>query len=337
MPLHLRHIVMLLTLLAFRRMSEAQDLHFSQFHAAAHLTSPAAALTFEGDQRYAAQTRSQWLSVPVPYQTVTATFAQKWGKPQQAGRWAWGGALLYDEAGDAQLTQLAVQLYGGYRRRINDQNTVTLGGSWQAGQRRFEASALTFDAQYLDGTFQPQAITGEDFQQFAHTYMDLGLGGSWTTALTERLRFTLGVGAWHLNRPDFSFFETSEARLPLKTLLYLDGVIPLGDRLDLLPSAMYALQGASYERVFGTYVRYLLEPKAAQRRALLLGTWYRFNDAVMAAVAVEYNYWRVGLSYDINTSAFAVATAGQGALELSIEYRLFKVWPLAPVPDCGVF
>lgn len=330
-------VLLLFTLMAFRRMSEAQDLHFSQFHATPHLVNPATAGGFEGDQRLAAHYRTQWWSVPVPYQTLTASYVQKLGTPKQRGRWALGGALLYDEAGDAQLTQVGVQLYGSYERAVSERHHVAMGASGQVGQRRFDASGLTFDAQYIDGTYRPQAATGEDFDQWAHEYIDLGLGASWTMALAGRLRLTLGLSAWHLNRPDFSFFEGEAARLPVKTLVHLNGVIPLRERLDLLPSAMYALQGASYERLFGGYLRYMLVSEAARRRALLVGAWYRFNDSVIAGIGVEYGYWRVGLSYDVNTSAFGVATAGQGALELSLVHRLVRVWPPDPVPDCGVF
>jgi hypothetical protein len=46
----------------------------------------------------------------------------------------------------------------------------------------------------------------------------------------------------------------------------------------------------------------------------------RFRDAAWIEMGVEYNEWRVGMSYDLNTSALRPASTGRGGFEFSIVY-----------------
>jgi hypothetical protein len=165
----------------------------------------------------------------------------------------------------------------------------------------------------------------------------MAIGVNWLVRISERLKFTLGSSVWHLNTPRFSFLADDNSQLPIKYGLNVDAVIQLSDRVDVMPSAIYFLQGSYHERIFGAYWKYYLDQRKAQEKAILFGTWYRLNDAVISSVAIDFVVWRVGLSYDINVSDFAVATRGRGGFELSGQYIIAKVKPIEKKMICPIF
>jgi type IX secretion system PorP/SprF family membrane protein len=318
---------------------QAQDIHFSQFHAAPLNINPAMTGVFDGDIRIVSNFRSQWTSVPVPYTTFSASFDQKILTNGKLGDNGLGGGLFFnfDQAGDSELTLLQIGGSVAYARQISKTNFISVGMMSGVGQRRFNTANLNFDEQFIDGTFIDNAPISENFVNTSLIFADVAVGLAWNVKISNRLRFNLGGSLWHLNQPQYSFFEDSESRLPLKWGINLDAVIQMTETIDVMPSAIYFHQGGFDERLFGTYVRYHLDQRQSLNKAVLIGTWYRFNDAVIAAFAMEYGYWRFGISYDANTSPFSAATRSYGGFELSAQYIIAKVKPLESQKTCPIF
>jgi len=318
---------------------QAQDLHFSQFHATPLNVNPSLTGIFNGDIRWMGTFRSQWSSVPVPYTTFSVAYDQKFLTDGSLGQNGLAGGLYmnYDQAGDSELSLLQTGITFAYAQKINKVSFISIGGMIGGGQRRFKTTSLTFDEQFIDGTFIESAPISENFANTSFSFMDMAIGASWLVRISERLKFTLGGSAWHLNTPRFTFQNDDDSRLPIKYGLNLDAVIQLSDRVDVLPSAIYFLQGSYHERIFGAYWKYYIDKRKAQEKAILFGTWYRMNDSVISSVALDYGFWRVGLSYDINTSDFAIATRGRGGFELSGQYIIAKVKPIEKKMICPIF
>ena len=55
-------------------------------------------------------------------------------------------------------------------------------------------------------------------------------------------------------------------------------------------------------------------------RAIYLGSWMRLQDAGVFLVGLDFNKYRLGVSYDINVSNLNVASDGRGGLEVAIIY-----------------
>jgi hypothetical protein len=53
---------------------------------------------------------------------------------------------------------------------------------------------------------------------------------------------------------------------------------------------------------------------------LYAGAWYRLGDALIPYMGIEVNHFRIGVSYDINTSTLRPASFSRGGTELSIIY-----------------
>jgi len=68
-----------------------------------------------------------------------------------------------------------------------------------------------------------------------------------------------------------------------------------------------------------------------------LGIADRLGDALIPKIAVEYNSWYAGVSFDINTSSFKEATNGRGGPEFSLIYTFAKSRPLSQLKACPIF
>ena len=76
---------------------------------------------------------------------------------------------------------------------------------------------------------------------------------------------------------------------------------------------------------------------------MLFGVNYRWNenlgndDVILPMVVVEYQSWRVGVSYDIDISGFNGPTSGNGGPELSMRYLFKKVGKPDFCPTCPTY
>ncbi|MGB0862743.1 MAG: PorP/SprF family type IX secretion system membrane protein [Saprospiraceae bacterium] len=318
---------------------QAQDLHYSQFHAAPLNVNPSLTGLFNGDIRWTGNFRSQWLSVPVPYTTFSVGYDQKiftGGNLSNSGFGA-GFVINYDEAGDSELSLMQVNPSISYSQQVNKRNFVSIGLSAGVGQRRIKTTNLTFDEQFIDGTFSPDNAITEIFPNTSFGFIDISAGLTWQVILTNRLKFNLGGSVWHLNQPKFSFLEDDESFLQRKVGINMDATIQLSPTLDILPSAIYFIQGAYHERIFGAYWKYYIDARKGLEKAILIGTWYRMNDAAIASVGMDYDFWRASISYDWNTSDFNTATRGRGGYELAFQYIISKVKIIADQKACPIF
>ena len=59
------------------------------------------------------------------------------------------------------------------------------------------------------------------------------------------------------------------------------------------------------------------------------GLYYRTRDAGYIVAGMDYDNWRVGLSYDLNISDLRPASNGRGGLEISVVYIMRKIQPPA--------
>lgn len=317
----------------------AQDLHFSQFYNSPLNLNPALTGVYHQDKRFVANLRSQWSSVPVPFMTTSIAYDQKFLNDGRLGNNILGGGLFlnYDKAGDAEMQTTQIGGSIAYTRQISKMHFISGGFRLLMAQRRFDITKLTFDKQFVDGTFIPTANTGEDFSNFNYNYVDIGAGINWLFQISKRMKFHFGVSATHLNEPRATFFKNDDIRQSQRWNLHLDAAIQLAQKVDLMPAAIFSMQGVQQERLFGTAIRYHLDERFAREKSISVGTWYRMNDAAIASFGLNYPTWQAMISYDFNTSNFANATNGAGGVELSFIYTVTTVKPMTDRKTCPIF
>lgn len=318
---------------------QAQDIHFSQFYNAPLNLNPALTGLSPGDQRFGVNFRQQWASVPVPYTTFSGAYDQKVYLPWLGSGFIGGGLVFnYDQAGDAKLSWTQLGLNASYIQQISDEQFLSAGFQLMGGQRAFDPQQLRFDDQYNGDIFDETIPTAEAFLKTSVAYFDLGAGINWYFQEEDsRTRIHIGLGFYHLNRPNTSFLGNKEVQLPLNGRTYAMATVQLSDNLDVVANGLWHYQGPYQEAIFGGAARYHLSQDRGKELALQVGVSYRLSDALVSHFEVFYQNWHLGISYDINTSAFQAATQRNGGPELSLRYIISKVKPPDTFKACPIF
>lgn len=320
----------------------SQDIHFSQVRNAPLLLNPALTGVFEGDHRIMANYRAQWNNVPVGWSTLYGVFDTKILRSESGNSFfGIGGILNFDETGDSRMGTLNVSLNGSYTRQLAKAHWLTGGVQIGGTQRSFKTEDLRFDEQYDGDRYNPNADNGEDFSDRSVFWADLGAGLNWHfQKVGSRSRFNIGLAGHHLNTPDKSFWGEPDSDLSARITWYGMASFQASQTFDIILNATGNYQDPFVEHIVGGGVRYHLSTRATKELSVALGCNYRFNgegfsigDAIYPFLEVDYQSWRVGLSYDINTSDFTNASAGNGGPELALRYT-FKSVPVDNCPTC---
>ena len=68
-----------------------------------------------------------------------------------------------------------------------------------------------------------------------------------------------------------------------------------------------------------------------------LGSWYRFKDAIIPYMGLEFGEWHFGASYDVNTSSLKAASNSRGGIEISMIFIKKPTDPNAKKLNCPKF
>ncbi len=315
----------------------AQDLHFSQFYLnPTHLT-PAATGVFQGKVRVAGLYRSQWQSVPVSYETYSISADWK-AVEREKSRISVGLLLQNDQAGDGNLSWAQAGLNLSAAHALGKSNTISIGFGLAAIQRTVDISHLKFRNQWANDFFDPNLPSKEPFGRASGFVPTLSAGFLWHyQPEASRNKATLGIGAFHLNKPVVSLGDIDNAKLPIRVPIFAEGVYQIGERADIVAFVAAQSMKSAKEMVIGAGLRQILTTGLANETAVRATLATRFGDAIIPALQLERNNWLVGISYDWNTSAFNEATDGRGGIEIAVVWRVVPVPVTKVVKCCPVF
>ena len=315
----------------------AQDLHYSQFYLNPTHLSPASTGVFQGKWRVAGLYRSQWQSVPVAYETYSVS--ADWKAIQRGKSLISFGILLQnDQAGDANLSWAQGGLNISAAHAIDQSSAISIGFGLAAIQRSVDISHLKFKNQWSGDFFDPTLPSKEPFGGTSGLAPSLSAGVLWHYQAAEsRNRATLGVGAFHLNRPVVSLGDIDEAKLPIRATFFSEGVYQIREQYDIVAFASAQSSKGAKEIVIGGGMRQILTTGLANETSIRATLATRFSDAIIPALQLERNNWLVGISYDWNTSKFNEATNGRGGIEIAVVWRVVPVPVTKVVKCCPVF
>ena len=313
----------------------AQDIHFSQFGNSPLNLNPALTGMFAGDMRFVGNYRSQWTTVPVSYLTFSGAFDMKFDQIcSNHDQWAGGILFNYDVAGDSKLHTAQIALNGSYTHQINQKNYLSLGVQLSGYQRGFKTDDLEWDAQFNSRWYDPSLPSNEVFRDQNIFFGDFSAGLNWhwqkpnsqtNWENQNRTKVDIGASIFHINRPDQSFYDNEiKCDCYMRYNIHGMGTVRVANPLDLVLMGVYQAQGPHSETVLGVGGKIHLDNSLARRVSVLLGLNFRLGDAFIPNIEVQYNAWRVGLSYDVNTSAFNIATDRFGGPEVSVQYIFVK-------------
>lgn len=320
-----QQLTLLLLLLSMHMLG--QDIHFSQFNVAPMVYNPAFTGVFDGDVRFIGNQRTQWRSVTVPYSTIGAS-ADLSDAFDRDGLGT-GISIYQDRAGDSRLNTFRADISGAYRVATSADSSHQFFAGLQIGltHRKIDYSELTYDNQWNGFSYDPSIDPNEAFLRDARTHFNLSLGAAWQYRIDRRNEIQAGLALHNLNAPQQSFFDDPSINLDTRFSLTAYGIRQLNEEWDLTGGLLLSRQGTYTEFIPGAGGRYVLREDRGLFRALFASVFWRTRDAGFIVAGMHYDDWRVGLSYDINTSDLRPASNGRGGLELSVVYILRKFEP----------
>lgn len=303
---------------------KGQDLHFSQYYRTPLLLNPANTGGNDQDIRLMAIARNQWATVPVSYNSIGVSADMNFPFKINRDKFGLGLQMTADRAGDSKYTTMQGSLSGAYHLTTSGMNymVLSIGGTVNFYQRRYDPYQLTYDNQFNGDYFDPSIPINEQFDRLSLSFIDFGLGLNYQQTIMDRHAFSIGGSLQHIASTEQSFLASSQnTLLQRKYNIYLSGEFMVyKNAIGIMPLFFYQYQDKKEELVIGQGISFNLYPKSETRNKIKLGCSYRTGDAIIPWIQWEYNDFSIQGSYDANTSPLRIATNSYGGMELSIGY-----------------
>lgn len=329
----MRNYITTLIILYINIILYSQDIHFSQFDVNVTTLNPAHTGVIQRDFRVANNYKNQWGSVGLPYTTFSVAYDMNVLKPKAFKKGlsdiGVGFSFFQDKAGTSKWSQNQFNLSLSAIQEVGRDTKMSLGLQTSYAQNSVIVDGLTWDNQFVNHEYNSTMPTRENFANSAKTYIDLSGGILVESRITENEIFTGGIAYFHINKPSYTLF--SGDRLPSKFVVHASYETPLGGASTnrrLVPKFMYVKQAKHSEVLFGALYRSVMKEASshttfANETYIDFGTYYRVNDALIVVAGIDFKNFRLGVSYDINTSRFKAATVSRGGFEVSLTYKGF--------------
>lgn len=320
-------MLLLIALSCFFTTLQGQNYHFSQFYVQGPSLNPSLSGVFDGIFRASTQYRTQWASVTTPFQTIGINVdGAVYKNNRRQELIGLGASFNADKTGDVHYTSLQALLSASYIKYIGRHGRHKIGMGVYGGfiNNVFDYYAARWDDQFIGGSYVPTVPSSEYFSVTKQYFFDCGAGLFWSFSPDKSNSFLLGASVSHLNHPADAFGNVS-SRLPVRYNAHFISRIGISPNISLLPLAYATWQRKFFEYTLGMNVEYF-QKKNSYTTLFSFGggLLYRWNDAIVANLFFDWQNLRLGISYDINTSAFVIATHARGGFELSLRYTLKK-------------
>ncbi|MFT3703373.1 MAG: PorP/SprF family type IX secretion system membrane protein [Agriterribacter sp.] len=301
----------------------AQDPHFSQFFASPLTLNPAYTGKFDGTFRVSGNYRNQWPTINNAFTTATAAvdFAILQKSLPEFDTWGVGIMGLNDQSGNKILNNNFISISTAYHKGLdeNGYHTLTVGFQGTYANKRLDITKATFEDQLTSLGFT--GVTSEVFtsNNLNINYFDANAGLLYSGSTNGYNNFYLGASAYHINRPKESFKGGNYILSPRITV-HGGGYVPVGRITTLHASFIHQQQAGAHETVAGAALSFKLNEDEDTEASLYTGMWYRFGDAFIPYVGIEFAGLRLGYTYDINNSSLNTASNSRGGSEISLIY-----------------
>ena len=304
-------------------MLSAQDPHFSQFFSSPLTLNPAFTGKFFGAYRISGNYRNQWPTFNNAFTTTTASIDFQILKNKIIAADTWGvGVMGYsDNSANGAIKFNYASFSTAYHKGLDEDGLHQIGAGFQVTYANtiVNTNLLTFEDQLTTGGFT--GVTSEVFSSSTlnSNYIDVNAGLLYNGSTNDRNNFYFGLSMYHINRPNQKFIG-AEYFLTPRTNFHAGGYFAIGETTTMHLSALQMFQGGFSETMVGGAVQLNTNPNDSKSTSLYVGTWMRFNDAIIPYIGVEFGDYRLGASYDYNSSLIRTATQNRGGIEISLIY-----------------
>jgi type IX secretion system PorP/SprF family membrane protein len=321
----LKRTTILLLLIINCICAHAQDANFSQFFSSPLTLNPANTGNFNGSLRLAGNFRNQWASFNNAFSTTTFSVDAPILLTKMApyNRLSIGLNALTDQSGNGLLKQNYLAGSFAFKKGFDAdaRHSLSLGFQAAYGSANFNSSLAKFEDQLTPGGF---LLSTSEPLQISNTYkkiVDLNSGLIYNASNEKGRSFYIGAAVNHILEPVTTNLN-SDYYTKRRYTVHGGGYFPVGENTTVHASFQFQQQGDYREIILGGAASYFINGKSTSYYELYLGTWLRYNDAIIPYVGVEYNLLRFGFSYDINYSSDKTA----GTYYRTAEFSIIKVF-----------
>jgi type IX secretion system PorP/SprF family membrane protein len=316
----------------------AQNPVFSQYYSSALYLNPALA-GLEKDTYFGINYRSQWSNLSLPFSTFQFSFIQPITKPG-ARKKHWGGvglSFLNDVAGaNKEFTTQALSVALAYDLHLNryGNNIIAFALQGGASQQRINYNALRWSSQYSSFNGFDESLPGESGlvnDNLFHPVVNAGLMWYYTNKQRNLSHYSTalynGISVANIVRSN-SFYLNTKADANLLYKLHGGFTSTWSRKVDISPNYLIQYQEQSFQINVGMYVGYAVTNPAVSARTgsikVILGAWYRLQDAIIISTGLSNAVWNVGFSYDSNVFSMSKTFGYGSSYELSLGYKILN-------------
>ncbi|MFL5808582.1 MAG: PorP/SprF family type IX secretion system membrane protein [Flavisolibacter sp.] len=321
-------------------LTQAQDPNFSQFFVSPLTLNPALTGKFDGLVRGAINYRNQWPTINNAFTTYTISVDGGILKNRipEFDQFGVGVLAFKDQSGNGVLQNTFLGLSTAYHKALDENGSNQLGLGFQGTyvNKRLDITKVKFEDQLTANGFT--GVTSEIFtqDQLNLSYFDMNLGLFYNGTTDGANNFYVGASMYHVNRPKESF-KGGNYLLEPRLTIQAGGMIPLAEYNGFHFSAIHSRQANAVNTQIGGAYMLNLNSDPESSTNLYLGSWFRFGDAVIPYVGLEFGEFRFGASYDVNISSLKPASNMRGGAEFSLIYIKKPNDPNAKKLNCPKF
>ncbi|MBN1950121.1 MAG: PorP/SprF family type IX secretion system membrane protein [Bacteroidales bacterium] len=309
-----RFLVILLFIF-FSGLTGAQDVQFSLFRLNPMYLNAAQTGVFEGNWRFSANFRNQWVGTSTPFRSATAGFDSKIHLADQAI--GYGLLFLNDESGIGGLTVNKVYGSIAYQMKISD-SYIRLGV--QPGYV-FASFNSWYNWDHETGTFT--APSNEPGFGESTNYFDINAGISWQGSFNKIIA-EAGISVLHINQPNISFFE-GDAPQDMVILAHGGVQIDLNEKVFLYPQFMLTSGSGTSLTALGSEIGFRTKGRS-QVKNLFMAVYLRNGlldelSTLSVAAGIRMNRLDFAIDYDLNIGNYSNSAGSMGAFEIALIYR----------------
>ncbi|HZF65608.1 MAG TPA: PorP/SprF family type IX secretion system membrane protein [Chitinophagaceae bacterium] len=319
---------------------KAQDPNFSQFFASPLTLNPALTGKFNGQVRAAGNYRNQWPTINNAFTTytVSADFGILKNNIPEIDQFGIGIMGFSEQSGNGILKNNYLSLSTAYHKGLDENGFNQLGLGFQTSfvNKRLDITNLKFEDQLTSLGFT--GVTSEVFSanQINVKYLDVNAGILFNGTSNGDNNYYAGVSMYHINRPKETF-NGGQFYLPARVTFQAGGMLPVGQYDGIHFSANHSRQANATNTVVGGAYMLNMNQDNGNPTNIYLGSWFRFGDAVIPYVGLEFGEFHIGATYDVNLSSLKPASNMRGGAEISLIYVKQPRDPYAKKLNCPKF
>jgi len=305
----------------------AQDPHFSQFFSSPLTLNPALTGKFDGIFRAAGNYRDQWPSISKAFVTSTISLDAPMLTNRIGANDVWGVGLMAmtDRTANGILNSNYISLSTSYHKALDEDGYNQLGVGFQGSYaaKRLDGSQLNFERELdLNGNWTLPSDEMIDGKNVNVHYFDFNAGLLYNGSTDGTNNYYIGASMYHINRPREQYIASKGYyTLNPRLTVHGGGYFKVGETSTLHLTALYSQQSGATETVIGGAVSFNLNNDEVENPTnFYAGSWIRFNDAIIPYVGLEWNDFRLGMTYDVNYSSLKVGSQSRGGVEISLIY-----------------